>query len=282
MLQASSRILKTQGLGGFYKGLGTYVTADGIAGSIKFATYETLKKVLKNNLSDDPKKAEQQERWGMFIAAGAAFIASSVVLVPGELIKQRMQMGQISSDSSAGMGGVCFRDVPYTMLELGLYDNFKVRFNESKTKMLTTNNSNKDPSISSQSLYLKYKTEKSPSSNPSTIELTQFDEILCAAVTGGLTGYFTNPADVVKTKLMTDTSLYTGFFDAGRKQISSQGMSSLFNGGVARVAWLMPFTAIYLPVYEEIKRNLVRIRVKGNTLRVRGGAANGARGICYV
>jgi len=272
MLQASSRILKTQGLGGFYKGLGTYVTADGIAGSIKFATYETLKKVLKNNLSDDPKKAEQQERWGMFIAAGAAFIASSVVLVPGELIKQRMQMGQISSVGEgiktifknegilgffSGYGGVCFRDVPYTMLELGLYDNFK-------------------------SLYLKYKTKKSPSSNPSTIELTQFDEILCAALTGGLTGYFTNPADVVKTKLMTDTSLYTGFFDAGRKQISSQGMSSLFNGGVARVAWLMPFTAIYLPVYEEIKRNLVRIRVKGNNLRVRGGAANGARGICYV
>ena len=148
--------------------------------------------------------------------------------------------------------------------------------------MLTTNNSNKHPSISSQSLYLKYKTKKSPSSNPSTIELTHFDEILCAALTGGLTGYFTNPADVVKTKLMTDTSLYTGFFDAGRKQISSQGMSSLFNGGVARVAWLMPFTAIYLPVYEEIKRNLVRIRVKGNNLRVRGGAANGARGICYV
>lgn len=30
--------------------------------------------------------------------------------------------------------------------------------------------------------------------------------------------------DVVKTKIMTDTSLYTGFFDAGRKQIASQAL----------------------------------------------------------
>lgn len=149
MLQASSRILSTQGVSGFYKGLGTYVTADGLAGSIKFATYEALKKYLKNNLSSDPKTAEQQERYGMFVAAGAAFIASSVVLVPGELIKQRMQMGQITSVSSgikhilktegilgffSGYGGVCFRDVPYTMLELGLYDNFKELYRKYKIR----------------------------------------------------------------------------------------------------------------------------------------------------
>ena len=119
--------------------------------------------------------------------------------------------------------------------------------------------------------------------NSNTISNKQFDEILCAAFTGGITGYFTNPMDVVKTKLMTDTSLYTGFFDAGRKQISSQGLSSLFNGGAARVAWLMPFTAIYLPIYEEIKRGLVRVRVKGLNLKVRGGAASEKKGgICYV
>ena len=44
-------------------------------------------------------------------------------------------------------------------------------------------------------------------------------------------------------------------------------------GGVARVAWLMPFTAIYLPVYEEIKRTLLAARVKGKAVAsIRGGA----------
>ena len=35
---AASKILSTQGAGGFYSGLGTYVVADGGAGAIKFAT----------------------------------------------------------------------------------------------------------------------------------------------------------------------------------------------------------------------------------------------------
>ena len=133
MLGASRSILKNQGVGGFYAGLGTYVTADGIAGAIKFTTYEALKKVIARRKPADPKKAESFERWSLFAAAGASFIASSVVLVPGELIKQRLQMGQISSVPQgiahilrtegplglfAGYGGVCFRDVPYTMLEV--------------------------------------------------------------------------------------------------------------------------------------------------------------------
>lgn len=133
MLGAGRRILEKQGVGGFYAGIGTYVTADGVAGAIKFTTYEALKRVIARNRPEDPKKAEAWDRWSLFAAAGASFIASSVVLVPGELIKQRLQMGQITSVPQgiahilktegplglfAGYGGVCFRDVPYTMLEV--------------------------------------------------------------------------------------------------------------------------------------------------------------------
>ena len=259
MLGASKQILSTQGFGGFYAGLGTYVLSDGFAGSIKFFTYEALKKVISSNLPSDPEKAESRERWGLFVAAGAAFIASSVVLVPGELIKQRLQMGQITTVTSgitkimkeegplgffAGYAGVCARDVPYTMLELGLYDNFKT-------------------------LYLKMKLRKSAAASSSSpkskttppVKITQYDEIVCAAFTGGITGWFTNPMDVVKTKLMTDSSLYTGFIDAGVKQVGASGVGSLFNGGAARVAWLMPFTAIYLPVYEVLKRRMLDARM---------------------
>ncbi len=72
-----------------------------------------------------------EEHYGkaLYVAAAAAFIASSVVLVPGELLKQRLQMGQISSVRQgipqifksegilgfyAGYSGVCLRDIPYT------------------------------------------------------------------------------------------------------------------------------------------------------------------------
>lgn len=34
------------------------------------------------------------------------------------------------------------------------------------------------------------------------------------------------------------------------------GLAALFVGSVARVAWLLPFTTIYLGVYETLKRKL--------------------------
>jgi len=61
------------------------------------------------------------------------------------------------------------RDVPYTMLELGLYENFKT-------------------------LLKKYRKRDT---------LTTMEELGAAAVTGGLVGLMTNPLDLVKTRLMT-------------------------------------------------------------------------------
>eukprot|EP00587_Corethron_hystrix_P000283 CAMPEP_0113298122 /NCGR_PEP_ID=MMETSP0010_2-20120614/697_1 /TAXON_ID=216773 ORGANISM="Corethron hystrix, Strain 308" /NCGR_SAMPLE_ID=MMETSP0010_2 /ASSEMBLY_ACC=CAM_ASM_000155 /LENGTH=373 /DNA_ID=CAMNT_0000151121 /DNA_START=155 /DNA_END=1276 /DNA_ORIENTATION=+ /assembly_acc=CAM_ASM_000155 len=239
MVAAAKKIFRESGAGGFYSGLGTYVTSDGAAGSIKFATYEALKNWL------DRKIPENYHNVAVFGCAAAAFVASSVVLVPGELIKQRLQMGQISSISEGiatiwksegilgffhGYAGVCYRDIPYTMLELGLYENFK-------------------------RIYLKIKR----GGQGKEAELSQFDEIVAAAVTGGITGYITNPLDTIKTKLMTDTALYNGFGDCFWKTVKENGWVSLFQGGAARVAWLMPFTAIYLPVYDYFKRTVEQL-----------------------
>jgi len=219
--------------------------------------YEALKQWVNENVSEERKGS------ALFGCAAIAFIASSVILVPGELIKQRLQMGQISSVSQgiqtiwkndgffgffAGYSGVCARDIPYTMLELGLYDNFK-------------------------SLYLKFKNRDVEEGSEKPI--TQLDEIIAAAITGGITGYLTNPLDVIKTKLMVDSALYKGFFDCFRKSVAEHGIPALFQGGIARVAWLVPFSAIYLPAYEILKRRLELSTPKDGTasaLKLKGGA----------
>lgn len=54
---------------------------------------------------------------------------------------------------------------------------------------------------------------------------------------------------------MVDTG-YNGFIDCATKTVSENGVGALFNGSIARVAWLMPFTAIYLPIYEVLKRRM--------------------------
>ena len=257
----------TQGLGGFYAGMGTYIFCDGVAGSIKFATYEALKKYTKKNVKEEYYGA------ALFGCAAAAFIASSFVLVPGELIKQRLQNGDYTSLANGistifkneGCGGfytgyaaVCFRDVPYTMLELGLYDNLK-------------------------SAYLFFK-NRSNKKGGKSYEITQADEIVCAALTGGITGYVTNPLDSIKTKIVLDGSMYSGFMDCFRQSVAAGGVGSLFNGGAARVSWLMPFTAIYLPIYETLKRSFAssrtdKAKAKGWRLASGGGRGGGGMGV---
>mmetsp|Transcript_7454 Transcript_7454/g.14112 ORF Transcript_7454/g.14112 Transcript_7454/m.14112 type:complete len:380 (-) Transcript_7454:140-1279(-) len=254
MFQAGAKIINNGGIGAMYSGLGPYVTSDGCAGAFKFATYEWLKKVIKE------KVPEEHQGKVIFAAAAVAFLASSVVLVPGELLKQRLQMGQITSVRQGipyifqkegirgfytGYSGVCLRDVPYTMLELGVYDNFK-------------------------SMYLKFKNRT---------ESNKWDDLLAAAVSGGITGLLTAPLDNIKTKLTVEVG-YNGFFDCLSKTVKSGGMKALFAGSVARVAWLMPFTAIYLPVYEIIKRRMEIMPVatvsstppsRGRAIAVKGG-----------
>lgn len=254
MIAATKQIVKDGGIGALYSGLGPYVTSDACAGALKFASYEVLKKWVKD------KVPEEHYGTALFGCAAAAFMVSSVALVPGELLKQRLQMGQITSIRQgipqifksegilgfySGYSGVCIRDIPYTMFELGIYDNLK-------------------------SLYLKVKNRNSAPGEERPI--TQIDEILAAAISGGITGYATSPFDTIKTKLMVDTG-YHGFFDCVAKTVAESGVGSLFNGSIARVAWLMPFTAIYLPVYEALKRKmqLAEFNTLHSSLGVTGG-----------
>ena len=77
------------------------------------------------------------------------------------------------------------RDVPYTMLELGLYENLKT--------MIGTFKKRSGKSLNGQ------------------------DEFVAAAITGGVTAFITTPLDLIKTKLMmqgTQGGQYTGVADA--------------------------------------------------------------------
>jgi hypothetical protein len=162
----------------------------------------------------------------------------------GQITSVRQGIQQILKEEGilgfyTGYSGVCLRDVPYTMMELGIYDNFK-------------------------SMYLKYKNRS---------ESNKWDELLAAAIAGGITGLFTAPLDNIKTKLMVETG-YSGFFDCLAKTVNTGGMPALFAGSAARVAWLMPFTIIYLPVYEILKRKMQVMPVPAavpSPLAVKGG-----------
>lgn len=78
----------------------------------------------------------------------------------------------------AGYFATLVRDIPYTMLELGIYENIKAAMRAVRGKK----------------------------------ELDQRDELLAAAITGGCASFFTTPLDVIKTKLMIQVHKYMIIF----------------------------------------------------------------------
>lgn len=88
------------------------------------------------------------------------------------------------------------------------------------------------------------------------VQLEPFwQDIVAAAVTGGITAFVTTPIDVVKTKLMVDH--YDSFLEGLILTVENHGVAALFAGVFARISWIVPFTAIYLPTYDFIKRQLL-------------------------
>lgn len=131
----------------------------------------------------------------------------------------------------SGYYATLVRDVPYTMLELGLYENLK-------------------------SFIRKVRRSET---------LTQTEELTAAAITGGITGFITTPLDLIKTRLMIQSSTggqYRGILDALNSIYQNGGVEALFTGSAARVAWLLPFTTIYLGVYEVAKRKILDLKQK--------------------
>ena len=88
IITTAKNIFSKGGVMGFYPGVLPYMTADGLSGAIKFASFEVSKVFLEKRLPLKFHPAIQ------FVCAGAAMIACSFVMVPGEVIKTRMQAGK--------------------------------------------------------------------------------------------------------------------------------------------------------------------------------------------
>jgi Mitochondrial carrier protein len=261
MQDAALALWERDGVSGFYSGFLTYAISDAAGGAIKFAVWELWKRKMPTTqlsaTSTSPTfdfSSSVWFQWGyLFVGAALAFVASSVAIVPGEFVKNQLQMDRYDGLAEAvagimatrgisgffvGYEGVMYRDVPYTMLELGLYEVFKTAL---------------------------FSRHSSDSSKPKSVEV--WDDVLAAALTGGITAFLTTPLDVIKTKLMVDDA-YAGysFLDCWLATVDAHGIGSVFAGVVARIAWILPFVTIYLPTYDFLKRLLWQRHVQNMTL----------------
>lgn len=247
---ALGTMLRTDGLPALYKGLPISLSGQVPSSAIKFAAFETFTQFARKVIPRHATNAVVD-----FTCAAMAFVCCSIVVVPSELMKQRMQAGMYSSVWSGvkammvkegprafltGYKATLVRDVPYTMLEFGLYSQFK-----RLIRVLLRRSS-----------------------------LTSREEIIIGGVAGGCTGFLTTPLDLAKTRLMTQASTgaavakqYSGITDVLMQVVRKEGVPGLFKGSLARTAWLVPFTALYFGVHEASKRALLQRKLTGATAK---------------
>ncbi|PIN14896.1 Mitochondrial carrier protein PET8 [Handroanthus impetiginosus] len=234
-------------LKGLYSGLAGNLVGVIPASALFIGVYEPTKqkllKIFPENLSAIAH-----------LAAGAlGGAASSIVRVPTEVIKQRIQIGQFVSAPEAvrlivaneglrglyaGYGSFLLRDLPFDAIQFCIYEQLRIGYKLAARRDLN------DP-----------------------------ENAIIGAVAGAITGAVTTPLDVIKTRLMVQGSAkqYNGIFHCVNTILREEGSSAFLRGMGPRVLWIGIGGSIFFGVLEKTKQLLAHERPRKknrNTLKL--------------
>lgn len=229
------RLAQARGVGTLYRGLPAAIAASAPSSAVFFATYESLKRHLGATCASHT-----------LVAACGANLAASLLRVPPEVVKQRVQTGlhrhalvavaSIAREDGVrgfyrGYGAQLMRDIPYAMAQFGTYEALKRRVDGSY-----------EPSTSSHGA-TKRRTGRRA--------LHALGRGACA---GAVACVITTPMDVVKTRMMTARGKMThgnGTWWSTAKHVwRESGPKGFMRGVTPRLLYKMPSSAIFLVAYE--------------------------------
>lgn len=231
--QRIKELIKERGFRGLWRGCSTMFVGCVPAHAAYFSVYERVKTLTG---ADQPG----HHPLGAALAGSTASVAHDSILTPMDVCKQRMQLGQhqsviqcIRHVRRTEGAAAFFRSLPTTVAMNIPYAASLVAANEALKTVLTT-----------------------PDSSPG---LGVF--LISGAGAGAVAAVFTNPMDVVKTRLQIGPSLDNKFGAPGFKRVVKQiveqeGKRGFMKGVGPRVALHTPAAAISWTTYEFVK-NLI-------------------------
>lgn len=249
---------RLNGFKGVYSGCVGGVIGTALADAVYFGVYEPMKETC---LSAMP---EHFHTLAHAISAASASLVASVVRVPSEVLKQRMQAGQGFKSAINVFHGIMrnygirglyngtvpllLRDLPFNTIEFAIYENLKVT-----TKKIKAARSNTE---------IDWK----------TLSLTQGEAGRIGALAGMFTAAITTPMDVLKTRLMVQATgaRYSNIADAAIKIVREEGVLVLFQGLVPRLLWISFGGCIFFSALEGMEALLNKQKPVYSGLR--GGA----------
>ncbi|XP_004515118.1 protein MITOFERRINLIKE 1, chloroplastic [Cicer arietinum] len=249
-LDAVSKTFTTNGILGFYSGFSAVVVGSTASSAIYFGTCEFSKSFL-SGLQHFPKVLIPP------MSGALGNVLSSAVMVPKELITQRMQ---------AGAKGRSY-EVLIKILQndgvLGLYKGYSATLLRNLPAGVLSYSSFE---------YLKLAVMKKTDKN----YLEPFQSVICGALAGAISASLTTPLDVVKTRLMTQahgeavgkvaTVMYGGVSDMVREILREEGWIGLTSGMGPRVVHSACFSALGYFAFETARVAILNEYVKRKEL----------------
>ncbi|KAI0285387.1 mitochondrial carrier [Russula aff. rugulosa BPL654] len=243
-LDCVRKVLRNEGLLGFYRGLGPQLIGVAPEKAIKLTVND-----LVRGRATDPETGRISPVWEI-VAGGTAGGCQVVFTNPLEIVKIRLQVqGEAAKVEGAvprgaihivrqlgllglyrGASACLLRDIPFSAIYFPTYAHLK-----------------KD--LFHEGYHGK--------------RLSFLETLTSAAIAGMPAAYLTTPADVVKTRLQVEArkgqTNYKGLTDAFVRIYREEGFKALFKGGPARIIRSSPQFGFTLVAYEYLhKRQCVR------------------------
>ncbi|KAK9096392.1 hypothetical protein Sjap_021889 [Stephania japonica] len=225
---AISQTFNTKGILGFYSGISAVIVGSTFSSAIYFGTCEFGKSIL-SKIHDYPSILVPPT------AGAMGNIVSSAVMVPKELITQRMQAGAVGRSWE-----VLVRIIEKDGI-LGLYAGY------SATLLR-----NLPAGVLSYSSFEYLKSAVLRSTGKANLE--PFQSVICGALAGAISASLTTPLDVIKTRLMTQvhgeakvrvsSSVYGGVSETVKQILREEGWVGLTRGMGPRVVHSACFAAL--------------------------------------
>jgi len=213
-----------------YQGILPSVTGNFFGHGMRAATYEMARLVL-GPLTLLPFVSEITVQ-GM--SAGVGTLVGTCVRIPCEVLKQKLQTQQYTNVLAAvkgvttngprplfaGTAATLTREIPFYMIGMTAYEQFKVLARSIKGK-----------------------------------ELSSHEFIAIGGAAGAVGSLCTTPFDVLKTRAMTGRSpVGEAMLVTIRNILATEGPKALFKGALFRIAWIAPLGAMNFAGYELAKR----------------------------
>ncbi len=208
----------------YYKGITITVFGQIPYYMIVFGTYETLKKKLINNSYNNISAS--------ILSATIADFIGSLWLTPNEIIKQKMQTGTINNVNNGifyiykkygffgfykGFYSLLLRDIPFRVIKLPLYE-----------------------------IMVNYYV-------PKNRKINIFETMLIGSSVGMISSGLTNPADVVKTRIMTSKNNVINIRLLIKDIIKNEGYFTFLTGIKYRILYTGFANGLFFTYYEFVK-----------------------------